>query len=346
MKNVGLLVIIGVVTFGFTQPPDTIWTRTHGGAADDVGNSIKQTPDGGYIITGYESYPPVYGRMFLSKTDAAGDTVWSKRFFLGYSPHGRCVCEISDVGYVVAGDAWSAMPRNFCLLVRTDAKGDILWSKSYGPDYTNSRLTSVMQTGDSGFVACGFKGPTWRSKALWIVQTDSQGDSVGANEYGDSLTERSGNSMRLTNDSGYTITGTCLEQVNYDLFLFKTNETGDSLWCVSCGGAAPDSGNEVQQTDDGGYIVVGCTESCGAGGSDVWLLKFEPEVAVEENKHITVEKQQCITTIFSGPLVLPEDKTYKVFDITGRFVMPDKIKPGIYFIEIDGKIEEKIVKIR
>ena len=51
-------------------------------------------------------------------------------------------------------------------------------------------------------------------------------------------------------------------------------------------------------------------------------------------------------TVCSGPLLLPEDKTCKVFDITGRVVMPNRIKPGIYFIEIDGKIQQKVVKIR
>lgn len=51
-------------------------------------------------------------------------------------------------------------------------------------------------------------------------------------------------------------------------------------------------------------------------------------------------------TIFSGSLLLPENKTCKVFDITGRAVAPDKIKPGIYFVEVDGKITRKVVKVR
>lgn len=449
MKSVGLLVIIGAVTFGFTQPPDTTWTKTYGGAANEVGNSIKQTPDGGYIIagstgsfgagqqdvwllktdengdtawtktygdiaddwaeevqlttdggyilvantefgadryyvwliktdslgdtiwtkkygtsrtqaghsvrqtsdsgyiiTGYESYPPVYGRLFLLKTDAYGDTVWSNRFFVGYSPLGRSVCDISGGGYVIAGEAWSAMPRIFCLLLKADANGDSVWSRSYGLVSTNSRLNCVMQTADSGYIACGFKGPKWRSKALWIVKTNFQGDSLWAREYGDSATERSGNSMQLTNDNGYIITGTCWEKGDNDLFLFTTNENGDSIWCATYGGVGADSGNEVQQTDDSGYIVVGCTESFGAGGSDVWLLKFEPEVAAEENKDIAIRPQDRWTTIFSGPLVLPEDKTYKVFDITGRVVEPTSITRGIYFIEIDDKIVRKVVKVR
>lgn len=52
------------------------------------------------------------------------------------------------------------------------------------------------------------------------------------------------------------------------------------------------------------------------------------------------------TTILSGSLVLPKNRNCKVFDITGRVVMRDKIKPGIYFIEIEGKITGKVVKVR
>jgi nitrous oxidase accessory protein NosD len=51
-------------------------------------------------------------------------------------------------------------------------------------------------------------------------------------------------------------------------------------------------------------------------------------------------------TVFSGPLQLPEGKQCKVFDITGRVVEPNKIQPGIYFIEIDGIVLQKVVKVR
>jgi hypothetical protein len=51
-------------------------------------------------------------------------------------------------------------------------------------------------------------------------------------------------------------------------------------------------------------------------------------------------------TIFRGPLQLPEGKKCKVFDITGRLVEPDKIQSGIYFIEVDGVVTQKVVRVR
>ena len=75
-----------------------------------------------------------------------------------------------------------------------------------------------------------------------------------------------------------------------------------------------------------------------------WL---DQAVGVAEQKiTIQVNNSKCSATIFSGPLLLPEGKDCRVFDITGRVVLPDKIKPGIYFIEIDGKITKKVIKVR
>ncbi|MCK5258871.1 MAG: hypothetical protein KAJ69_05065, partial [Thermoplasmatales archaeon] len=67
---------------------------------------------------------------------------------------------------------------------------------------------------------------------------------------------------------------------------------------------------------------------------------------IEEDKTSIVESNDVGATIFSGPLQLPGGKNCKVFDITGRVVEPGKVKPGIYFIEVDGEITTKVVKVR
>ena len=51
-------------------------------------------------------------------------------------------------------------------------------------------------------------------------------------------------------------------------------------------------------------------------------------------------------TVLCGPLLLPEGETCRVFDITGRVVMSDRIQPGIYFVEVDGKITQKVIKVK
>ncbi|UCG92676.1 MAG: T9SS type A sorting domain-containing protein, partial [candidate division WOR-3 bacterium] len=60
----------------------------------------------------------------------------------------------------------------------------------------------------------------------------------------------------------------------------------------------------------------------------------------------TKENNSLRATIFSGPLQLPKDRKCKVFDITGRVVAHDKLRPGIYFIEVNGVVTQKVVKVR
>jgi parallel beta-helix repeat protein len=75
-----------------------------------------------------------------------------------------------------------------------------------------------------------------------------------------------------------------------------------------------------------------------------WL--YWPGVEEKPSVNPIVKRNTIGSTIFAGPLQLPEGKNCKVFDIMGRVVMPDKIKPGIYFIEVDGKIKQKVIKLK
>jgi hypothetical protein len=78
-----------------------------------------------------------------------------------------------------------------------------------------------------------------------------------------------------------------------------------------------------------------------------WLYIFKDvNFGVEDEMALPIRNKDFGATIFTGPLLLPEGKNCKVFDITGRLVMPDKIKPGIYFIETDGAITRKVIKVR
>ncbi|MCK4585136.1 T9SS type A sorting domain-containing protein [candidate division WOR-3 bacterium] len=101
-------------------------------------------------------------------------------------------------------------------------------------------------------------------------------DTLWTRTYGGDSTDF-GESIQQTTDGGYIAVGYTKSNSagGYDVWLLKLDSNGDTLWTRRFGGIYDDYGGSVEQTNDGGYIIVGATESFGAGHADVWLLKTD-----------------------------------------------------------------------
>jgi len=252
------------------------WARTFGDCAQ--GNAVQQTRDTGYIVTGWVADADNYD-VWLIKTDANGTAVWARTYGGSREDMGYAVRQTADGGYVVAGSTMSygAGVRDVWL-VRTGANGDTLWTRTFGGTSADW-AQSVQQTQDGGFIVAG---STFSYRAdgsdFWLVKTDSAGSRVWDRIYGGSGLNY-GCSVQQTVDGGYVVAGRTEPHrtSSFDVWLIRTDTCGGTIWTRAFGGSRDDMGWSVQQTRDGGYIIAGSTESFGAGGSDLWLLRTDAE---------------------------------------------------------------------
>jgi len=90
-------------------------------------------------------------------------------------------------------------------LLKTDEKGDILWDKIFGG--TDEEIGSfVQQTPDGGYICVGYTGKKYSPTDLWLIRTDSNGDTVWTKTIGGSIDEK-GYCVKNTSGGGYIITG-------------------------------------------------------------------------------------------------------------------------------------------
>jgi len=326
---------------------ESVWMKTFGGQYIQRGYFVEQTLDAGYIIAGWTE--PIGGAdVYLIKTDHSGNAQWIKTYGGTGGDRGYSVTQTSDSGYILAGETSSFGAGSWDVyLIKTDDNGDTLWTKTCGGSEWDCG-ESVQETSDCGYVIVGYTYSFGAGLSdIYIIKTNMFGDTLWTRAYG-GVGWDIGKSIQETADGGYVIAGytTSFGAGSWDVYLIKTDDNGDTLWTKTCGGSGMDYGYSIQQTIDDGYIVVGWTDSFGLGFDDVWLLKLEPDIGVGEEKTINIKNNLLGATLLTGPLQLPTDRKCNVYDITGRTVMPDKMKPGIYFLEIDGKISQKIVKIR
>jgi len=191
---------------------DTAWTKTYGDISADVGYSVQQTSDGGYIITGYiTSSLTGNTAICLIKTDGSGNALWTKTYKESSSfseVYGTEVQQTKDGGYIVVG----YIDYGLIELIKTDDSGDTLWTStgdgSAVPTYFLGYAYSVRQTPDGGYIVAGYTDYDEKeiNDDVYLIKMDASGNRTWTKRYGGTRYER-GKSVRLTSDGGYIIAG-------------------------------------------------------------------------------------------------------------------------------------------
>jgi len=268
-----------------TPTGDTSWSRTYGGIGYEWGAYVQQTNDGGYIIAGQT---PAFGAggfdAYLVKLNSSGNISWTKTYGGTGIEIGLAVDQTADGGYILAGEigTYGAGAGDF-YLAKTDSIGNITWTKAYGRPGSEAAV-SVKQTTDGGYIIAGTSENTLGPLGpdMCLIKTNSVGDTLWAKLYGGSMIDECYEVIQTT-DGGYIMVGKSFSfstSGDYDVYVVKVNSLGNVQWSKTYGdsgnGSKNDIGYSIQQTSDGGYVIVG--ESLfgfGVGVKNVYLIKTD-----------------------------------------------------------------------
>ena len=164
-------------------------------------------------------------------------------------------------------DAW---------ILKLDGDGNVIWQKTYGGE-GNEYAFVVQQTQDEGYIVAA---QTYSfgagSSDIWVFKLDANGNVTWQKTYGGEGREYPW-SIQQTTDGGYIVAGTTpsFGAGENDLLLLKLDANGNVTWQKTYGGAGDEHANVIQQTQDGGYVVVVDSASFGNGSNDAWILKLD-----------------------------------------------------------------------
>ncbi|MFV8347900.1 T9SS type A sorting domain-containing protein [Flavobacterium sp. ZB4P13] len=243
------------------------WQKIYGGYAHDETTAIKQTTDGGFIVSGFSASSTgdvtnsVGGRDFwILKLNATGNLQWQKSFGSTSSDKAFDIIQTSDGGYAAIG--YLRYPSNYgsdhwyneLSVVKLSDTGTVQWSKRFGGTRYDMGY-GIIQTDDNGFMLVGRAqskdGDVKSNHGLfdaWVIKTNSLGVLQWQKTYGGTADDAAVGIVKA-NDGNYVVLGETTSKdgdvtSNYgsvDLWVFKINPAGDIIWQNTYGGPSTQS---------------------------------------------------------------------------------------------------------
>ena len=203
------------------------WQKAFGGTDNDYADAIKQTSDGGYIISAdTKSWGLPDYQIYMIKIDSIGNFLWDNLSGGPFADGCQGFITTSDQSYFTFGESivnWS-LPYDFFLQL-TDSTGMVQWQKNYGGLGSDAGFSAV-ETPDSGFVITGYSNSHDPSTPIDLVlfKVDKNGDSLWTRYYGGSGIDI-GYYITSCIGGGYLVAGTTWLNDN-DFYLIKIDENG------------------------------------------------------------------------------------------------------------------------
>ncbi len=312
-----------------------VWEKTYGGNQRDEFNSIKKIPGGGYIVGGQTvSYSKGDFDSWLVKIDENGNEEWNNTYGDVKADYLFNVEPTSDGGYIFTGWTWSWWSEggSDIWLVKTNSNGVKSWQKTFG-GYAGDYGYSVQQTSDGGYIITGFSESNDAYNGdLWLIKTNSYGTKEWDKFIGGASSDW-GCSVNQTTDGGYIISGftSSYGSGGQDIFLVKTDSSGNEQWNKTFGGTGHDYSYSVKQTSDGGYVLSGYTNSFGAGGNDIWLIKTDS--TGKEQLNSTYGGIYDDELYYTDSMVLSNNGKFVLVGSTGSFGLG---KEDVWLLKVTG----------
>ena len=299
-----------------------LWSRRFGGTGIDQVTSIATDSSGNIFMTGmfWDAIDLGGGVLsgslydiFLSKYDASGNHLWSKRFGglgsdQGFGVATDALGNVFVTGAFTDGTIFGGGPLTNAggrdiFLAKINANGDTVWSKGFGGEQTDQGSSVAIDGTGNVFVTGSFSGTanfgggpltSAGEGDIFLAKFDANGNYVWSKRFGGSsfdlgLSVVADDADHVVVTGGFQGTadfggGPLTSAGGYDIFLARFDAVGNHQWSKRFGGTNSDIGQQVV-VDQSGYILAtggfqdavdfGGGLLTSAGDGDIFLARYE-----------------------------------------------------------------------
>ena len=249
-----------------------IWQKEFGGIYSDQAKDVIELQNGGFMMIGItQSFGLGTTSMYVVRTDASGNEVWSRTFGGDGVDGGSELIQLNTFEVMLLGftSSFGAGDRDI-YLQRVSVDGDSLWSSTYGgAGYEESQ--AFAQTADGGFVMSNHTASEEPNHSLMATRLNAGGTVIWQQEFGTITAHEGGEGMLVDRQGNFIFLGRTNGFGNDEqIYFIKTNKDGDVLEELNFGAEGDQLGTDILEADNA-YFITG--RSTVSGDMDILLMK-------------------------------------------------------------------------
>jgi uncharacterized delta-60 repeat protein len=261
----------------YSSSGEQLWNNTWGGTSNDYGYDVAVDSADNILITGStRSFGAGrYNDAIVVKYSPTGEKLWNATWRSAGSDFGYGVIVDSTNSIIVAGKTQPVGAEPNALVVKYSSSGEQLWNNTWGAnalsnDVAVDSIDNIFITGQTSSLVGG-------SNDAFIVKFSPSGEPQWSATWGGSQNDQ-GWSVAVDATDNIIMTGETYRSTldGIDAFVVKYSPSGVELWNHKWGGSNVDYGFGVALDSANNLVMVGATESFGAGASDAFIVKYPP----------------------------------------------------------------------
>jgi hypothetical protein len=266
-----LFIVLLLFLFADKVQGQLTFQKSLGGPLSEYGRSMLQTPDGGYLIVGPTTSFGDTGHInaYIIKTDANGDTLWTRAYSDTADIYPYCLSGTKDKGYIIRG---TSNAKHDGFLLKISMTGSLLWYKVIGGTNVDA-LYGCFATASGNYIATGKTLSLSGGYDVFVVKTDPAGNIIWSKAYGGIYSDI-GWSIKETSAGDYILCGSTQSFGIGGLYVVRLDTSGIPAWSCNYGDGSAEEAVDIIETSDHNFMVAGNTVNHGAGSNEIVLMKI------------------------------------------------------------------------
>jgi uncharacterized delta-60 repeat protein len=285
--------------------------KAFGGNDEDVAYSVTSTYDGNFAVVGScESFSDNRSDICLVKMEPSGKLLWRKVFGGEKDENGYDVIETKDRGLLVVGSSRSYSKRgnNSVYITKLNQNGKLLWDRVIGGN-KHDIANSVDEFANGDLLIAGSTQSFGKGREDgYLIKLTSKGDTIWTKAIGSSAKDTI-NDIKILKNQDFIVAGSTKSygNGNDDIYIVKFTKDGKQIFAKAIGEKNSDVGYAVEETLDGGCVVVGKIKSYDSKREDIIAIRLNKNGLIMWNRLFGSKKQDIaydVLALNSGNFII------------------------------------------